>query len=86
MKLGESMTLDELSVGESAIVKKIETDDNMTRRFIDIGLVEGTKVTSLYHSYLKDPTAYFIRGAVIALRKQDAKKIYIIRGNHEDVL
>ncbi len=86
MKSGEIMTLNELSTGESAIVSKIDVDDDMTRRLLDIGLVEGTKVKSLYRSYMKDPTAYSIRGAVIALRNSDAKKIHVMRGYHEDIL
>ena len=37
MKSGEIMTLNELSIGESAIVSKIDVDENMTRRLLEIG-------------------------------------------------
>lgn len=47
------------------------------RRMLDLGLVEGTNVEALHKSPSGDPVAYFIRGAVIALRGEDAKKVRI---------
>ena len=44
---------------------------------LDLGLVEGTNVEALHKSPSGDPVAYFIRGAVIALRGEDAKKVRI---------
>ena len=70
--------LNELAPGCSAIVKGIDcTDSGIRRRLQDIGLIEGTRVKYLLKSPLGDPTAYLIRGAVIALRKEDAGFIII---------
>ena len=44
---------------------------------LDLGLVKGTTVEAVQKSPSGDPIAYFIRGAVIALRDQDAEKILI---------
>ena len=42
---------------------------------MDIGLVEGTPVECLRKSPAGDPKAYLIRGAVIAIRKEDAATV-----------
>lgn len=42
-----------------------------------MGIIEGTKIKPVLRSPLGDPTAYEVRGTVIALRKEEAGKIYI---------
>lgn len=49
----------------------------MRRRFLDIGLVEGTEVVCLGASPLGDPRAYAVRGAVIAIRAADAATVLV---------
>ena len=56
----------------------------MRRRLQDIGFIPGTAVTCLQRSPLGDPTAYRIRGTVIALRREDAKNILLAKeASHE---
>ncbi len=66
-----------LSVGESGVVKVLSAEENIKRRLIDIGLIEGTKISCVLKSPSGDPLAYLIRGAVIALRKEDTAKILV---------
>ena len=73
------MTLNELNVGEKALVKEISNSSLMKQRFIDIGIVNGTKVECVLTSPGKNPKAYMIKGAVIAIRNEDAKFIEIER-------
>lgn len=73
------MTLDQLQPGEQGFVIKIHTTDKMKRRFLDLGIIPDTRIEVLYESPFKEPKAYFIRGATIALRKEDAKMIEITR-------
>ena len=73
------MTLNELNVGEKALVKEISNNSLMKQRFIDIGIVSGTKVECVLMSPGKNPKAYIIKGAVIAIRNEDAKFIEIER-------
>ena len=47
------------------------------RRLLDLGLVPGTVVKAELRSMGDDPTAYRIRGALIALRRQQADLILI---------
>ena len=49
----------------------------MRKRLRDIGLIEGTNVDCLKKSISGDPTAYLIRGAVIALRSDDSSRIIV---------
>ena len=74
------MTLDELNVGEKALVRKIMSESLMKERLIDIGIVNGTKVECVLVSPGKNPKAYMIKGAVIAIRSEDAKFIEVERG------
>ncbi len=60
-----------------ATVKRMDTPGEMRRRFLDIGLIEGTDVLCLGKSPAGDPSAYLIRGAVIAIRHRDAATIVI---------
>lgn len=70
-------TLNELKKGEKAIVKDIELEGSIKRRLLDIGLIKDSMVECVLESPLKDPKAYWIRGALIAIRTSDAKKIFI---------
>lgn len=71
----EFLALDRLPEGQSAYVTEIHNEPSMHRRLSDLGLIPGTQITCLYRSPSGDPTAYLIRGAVIALRNCDAAQI-----------
>lgn len=75
--MDQSLALDRLPVGRSAYVTSLENEPSMRRRLTDLGLIQGTRVTCLFRSPSGDPTAYMIRGAVIALRRGDAAGILI---------
>lgn len=70
-------TLTSLKPGQQAIVCALDASGNMRRRLQDIGLICGTRVTCVERSPLGDPVAYSIRGAVIALRSEDAGTVRI---------
>lgn len=70
-------TLSQLKKGEKAIIKDIELEGSIKRRLLDIGLIKESIVECVLESPLKDPKAYWIRGALIAIRGNDAKKIFI---------
>ena len=72
-------TLSDLQPGETAVVQKILTEGGMRRRLLDLGLLENTEVTCLGRSPGGDPSAYLIRGALIALRRADAAGIQLER-------
>lgn len=73
------ISLCDIDVGQSATIKKLLSSGSIRRRFLDIGLVSGTRVTCIMKSPCGDPTAYLIRGAVIAIRRKDAADILAVR-------
>ena len=70
-----SITLDALQVGQRGQVAEVRTEPAMRRRLLDLGLVPGTAVSCTAVSPAGDPAAYLIRGAVIALRRRDARGV-----------
>lgn len=72
-----------LAPGERGIVKQLHTTGSMRRRFLDIGLMENTVVECLGRSPGGDPSAYLIRGAVIAIRACDSRSIQVLRLREE---
>lgn len=68
--------LNRLPEGRQAIVTGLLSHGTMRRRLMDIGLVEGTG-WSLQKSPAGDPVAYFIRGAVIAIRSEDSSQVMV---------
>ena len=71
------VTLNGIQEGQSARVSCLLSTGSMRRRLQDIGLIEGTNITCLQKSPAGDPVAYGVRGAVIALRREDARRILI---------
>lgn len=69
--------LSQLAEGESCTVQSIEISGAMRYRLNELGFISGSGVTCLQRSFSGDPTAYFVRGAVIALRRSDASRIKI---------
>ena len=69
--------LRELIKGEKGSVTGLTSGKAMKMRLRDIGLIEGTEVECLGKSPLGDPAAFLIRGAVIALRNEDACHVRI---------
>ncbi|WP_422784993.1 FeoA family protein [Ruminiclostridium sufflavum] len=66
-----------LPIGKKGRVKALCSDGTIRRRMLDLGLITGTEVEALQKSPSGDPVAYHIRGAVIALRSEEASKILI---------
>ena len=73
------LTLYDLVPKDSARIKEIFCNENLRRRLADIGLTPGTDISCVGESPSKDPKAFLIRGAVIAIRKEDALKIQIAK-------
>lgn len=63
--------------GKKARVSELTSAGNIRRRMLDLGLIKGTVVESIRRSPSGDPTAYGFRGAVIALRSEEASKILV---------
>ena len=76
---GPSPTLAELEPGDTATVVRISPTCRgaQRRRLLDLGVVPGTTIEAELEGAFADPVAYRIRGSLIALRKAQAKQIYV---------
>lgn len=72
-----AFSLRQLQPGEIGRVRELCIRGSMRRRLQDIGLVRDTCVKCLGRSPGGDPSAYLIRGAVIALRAEDSAGILL---------
>jgi len=75
--MNNKKALSQLCTGEEGTVTSLDISGRMRRRLQDLGVINGTKITCVFHAPFGDPTAYEVRGALIALRKEDAEKIII---------
>ena len=69
--------LNDIKPGQTAIIRELLSTGSIRRRFLDIGLIENTTVKCLGRSPGGDPSAFLIRGAVIAIRSEDCRDILI---------
>ena len=73
----ETKTLDRLRMGRRATSAALNAPEAQRQRMLDLGFVPGRPVSALQESPWGDPVAYGVCGAVIALRRADARWIGI---------
>ena len=71
------ITLKDLPVGEQARVSRLLAVGAVRRRFMDLGLIDGTLVKSVFAGPSGNPVAYEIRGALVAIRGEDSAQILV---------
>jgi len=69
--------LNKLPINTLGKIKKLEAPLNIKRRLLDLGLIEGTTIVPVFKSPFGDPTAFYVRDSLIALRKDDINKIEV---------
>lgn len=72
------LTLDQLFLGEKAIVKDFSNPD-ISLKLLELGCVPGTTIQIERISPMKDPIAVRVAGTLIAMRIEEAKSIIIER-------
>ena len=71
------MTLNELEVGKTAKVVRLNGEGAVKRRIMDMGLTKGTVVTVRKVAPLGDPIELTVRGYELSIRKDEAASIVI---------
>ena len=71
------MTLNELKVGESAVITAVGGEGALRCRLLDMGLIPHTRVTLQKGAPMGDPIEIMVRGYELTLRVDDAKKIEV---------
>lgn len=73
----EKYHLAQLPCGREAKVLCLEHSGPLRQRLLDLGMVPGTRVRCVGRAPSGDPSAYAMRGMVLALRRTDAEKIQV---------
>ncbi|MBD7914059.1 ferrous iron transport protein A [Clostridium sp. Sa3CUN1] len=71
------MSLCDLNLGEKAIIKEISGDEKLAKRLLALGCIEGTEIELKRVAPLGDPIIINLRGFDLAIRKKDAKNIFL---------
>ena len=73
--------LSDLAPGESATVSDISAlcRGRERRRLLDLGVVPGTVVQAAFRNPNGDPAAFRVRGALLALRREQSDLIHVHR-------
>lgn len=70
-------TLNQLKIGESAIVVEVGGEGALRQHFLDMGLIPGVEVTLVKLAPMGDPMELQLHGYELTLRLADAQKIKI---------
>jgi len=71
------MTLDEVQVGSTAKVVRLNGEGAVKRRIMDMGITKGTEVTVRKVAPLGDPIELTVRGYELSIRKEEASKVEV---------
>ena len=78
------MTLRDLKIGESAIIKSVGGEGALRQHFLDMGVIPEAVVTLVKYAPMGDPMELRIHGYELTLRLADAEKIEIDEINEND--
>ena len=71
------MTLKDLKIGQSAIIKSVGGEGALRQHFLDMGVIPSAEVTLIKFAPMGDPMELKIHGYELTLRLDDAKKIEV---------
>ncbi len=74
------MTIDDLQIGQPGIISAVGGEGTLRLRFLDMGLIPGTKVQLQKVAPMGDPVQILVRGYELTIRREDAKLIEIQEG------
>ena len=72
------MTLRELEIGKSAVIRSVGGDGALRQHFLDMGVIPGEEVTVVKYAPMGDPMELTIHGYQLTLRLADAAQIEIL--------
>lgn len=70
-------SLSDIFPGHRYMVVSMELDNAMCRRLIDMGVVPNAEISLAFTAPSGSPIAFWIKGALIALRRDDCCKILV---------
>lgn len=70
-------SLDQLRVGQRAIIDSVAGSDNIVQRLLEMGLLDGEEVEVLGFAPLGDPMEIRLRDYRLSLRRGEAARIQV---------
>ena len=71
------MTLKELQIGKSAVIKSVGSHGALRQHFLDMGMIPGVEITVVKLAPMGDPMEVQIHGYELTLRLEEADQIEI---------
>ena len=71
------MTLNELKIGQRALIVDVVGDDGVAIRLMEMGLTDGEEIALIGYAPLGDPIEFLIRGYRLSLRKTEAERVTV---------
>jgi len=71
------MCICDLKPGNKAYIDSVKGNEKLVKRLLALGVIEGTEVSFITTAPLGDPLIINLRGFNLAIRKKDAKNIFI---------
>lgn len=71
------MTLEEVDIGRTCKVKKVNGEGKIRRRLFDMGVTEGTEIFVRKRAPLGDPIEITLRSYELTLRKDEASLVEV---------
>ena len=73
----KTVSLDRLKPGEKGWIKELLLEERTGRKLEDMGFQRGRPVECAYQSPWGDPAAYYVMGALVAIRRGEAGRIQV---------
>ncbi len=74
------MTVNDLKIGQGGVISEVGGEGALRLRFLDMGLIPGTKVILQKIAPMGDPIQIQVRGYELTIRREDAQKITLREG------
>ncbi len=72
------LTLNQLSVGASAVISALPLGVDSLTRLRELGLVPGTRICLVRRAPMGDPIEVSVRGSRLAMRRSEALQIEVL--------
>lgn len=71
-------SLDQMKKGQRGIIIRLEGPEPTVRRLMEMGMLEDSPVEVVHEApFGRDPLAVHVRGALLALRRREAKCVWV---------
>lgn len=76
--------LSKLTLGQTAVISWLSDNKSISKRLSDLGFEPNSPVTCVLNKCNGELSAFFVRGAVIALRREDSELVLVQMQEEEE--